>query len=301
MNGKTVAVILLFIGIAIAPNINPSVVTASQRNDLVEVTTQACGIKGFGDTTVKLTEEQYQDFKQYLSILRSGLNQTLTAEETVSLINDAVVQLGAYGLLPSGLDIQQVQRLVTGRYQIPFSTNLYTARLRNSGLGNNSNFFCLIAGETSVTRLHSYVETVCSSLIYVFFGLYILSHIIVDNPVVFMNMIYRLQAVSDVFHEINSIRIIGTGMIAFGNCHDTGGHIPPFYDVVPAEGWITTQGILGKKSWDGSLYGRLFSLLTFDSSETIYYIGALGFLGIKLNINGQLFFLGSAVSVRLDE
>jgi hypothetical protein len=44
--GLAISVILLFIGVAVAPSINYSVVTASQEDDLVEVTSQACGIKG---------------------------------------------------------------------------------------------------------------------------------------------------------------------------------------------------------------------------------------------------------------
>jgi hypothetical protein len=50
-----VGIILLFIGVVLVPSINFNVVKASYDNDLVEVTTQACGIKGFGNTTIKLT------------------------------------------------------------------------------------------------------------------------------------------------------------------------------------------------------------------------------------------------------
>ncbi len=78
-----VGVILFFIGVAVAPSINQSVVKASQDDDLVEVTTQACGIKGYGDTTVKLTREQYQNLEQYLVEFRARLNQTTTREEAV--------------------------------------------------------------------------------------------------------------------------------------------------------------------------------------------------------------------------
>jgi hypothetical protein len=39
-----VGIILLFIGVAIAPSINQSVVKAFNDNDLIEVTTQACDI-----------------------------------------------------------------------------------------------------------------------------------------------------------------------------------------------------------------------------------------------------------------
>jgi hypothetical protein len=43
-----VGVILFFIGVAVAPIINFSVVKASQEDDLVEVTTQVCGIEPRG-------------------------------------------------------------------------------------------------------------------------------------------------------------------------------------------------------------------------------------------------------------
>ena len=39
----------------------PEYCQSIQDDDLVEVTTQACGIKGYGNTTVKLTREQYQN------------------------------------------------------------------------------------------------------------------------------------------------------------------------------------------------------------------------------------------------
>ena len=51
-----VGIILLFIGIAIAPSINLHVVKASCNNDLVEVNTRACDIepKGVKRATVKI-------------------------------------------------------------------------------------------------------------------------------------------------------------------------------------------------------------------------------------------------------
>jgi len=110
-----VAVILLFIGVAIAPTINFQVVKASQDDDLVEVTTQACGINGFGNTTVELTREQYQNLEQYLVEFRARLNQTATREEAVLLFKEAVVELNKYGLLPKGMSVERVQKLVTGK------------------------------------------------------------------------------------------------------------------------------------------------------------------------------------------
>ena len=97
-----IGIILLFVGVTIAPTINFNIVKASTDDDLVEVTTQACGIQGYGNTTVKLTREQYQDLEQYLVEFRARLNQTSTREEAVPIFKDAVVELDKYGLLPKG-------------------------------------------------------------------------------------------------------------------------------------------------------------------------------------------------------
>jgi hypothetical protein len=106
-------IIFLFIGVAVAPSINSTVVKTS--DDLVEVTSQACGIQGFGNTTVKLTKEQYQNLESYLVDFRARLNQTSTREEAIPIFKDAVVELSKYGLLPKGISVQRIQDIVTGR------------------------------------------------------------------------------------------------------------------------------------------------------------------------------------------
>jgi hypothetical protein len=296
-----VGIIFLFVGVSIVPIVNFHIVKASDDNDLVEVTTQPCGIEGFGNTTVKLTREQYQNLEQYMVKFRERLNQTSTMEEAGTIFKDAVVELYTYGLLPKGMSVGQAQRLVTERYQNVLAISRYTTRLSDYQILNNSNFFCLIAGGTKETSLHSHFEIGCSILTYMLFGLYILAHLVSDDPVVFMNIIYFIQGIRDLYHTIHLLSIIGSGMISFGTCIGTEGSIPPFYHLEPATGWITTLGFFGKKSWDGSFYGHIQPLLSFDASETIYYIGAMGFQGIKLKQGDEgLFFLGSAVLVKID-
>jgi hypothetical protein len=108
-----VGIILLFISVAIVPSINFTVVKASNDNDFAEVTTQACGIKGYRDATVKLTGQQYQNLEEYLIEFRSRLNQTTTREEAVPIFKEAVVELNKYGLLPKGISVERAQHLVT--------------------------------------------------------------------------------------------------------------------------------------------------------------------------------------------
>ena len=113
----TFAIILLFLCVAVVPCINISVVKAATDNNLIEVTTEAYGIKGFGNHTVKLTKQQNQNLEQYLVDFRERLNTTTTRKEAAPLFKEAVVELNKYGLLPKGMSVEHAQRLVTGYYQ----------------------------------------------------------------------------------------------------------------------------------------------------------------------------------------
>lgn len=296
--GLAVGIIFLFISVAIAPSIHFNSVKATPKNDLVEFTTEAYGIPGRTPQTVTLTKQQASDVEELIESIKRNLDNATTKEETVSIFNHAVVDLDTYGLL-GGMSVDEIQRLVKRSYQYPPEMNLNKTANWNNPILNDSNFLCLIAGEAKETRLHSILETGCSALCYLLFGIYILARILARDPVVLMNIITHLQTISNLFHTVNSVRIIGTGEIAFGSSHYS--DLPPPYRYTPAVGWITTQGVLGKKSWNGSFYGGILGLVTFDSDSTAYYIGATGFLGIKVNEgDGTLFFLGSALRVHIN-
>jgi hypothetical protein len=147
-----VGVIFLFIGVAVAPSINSTVVKASNDNALVEVTSQACGIPGFGNTTVKLTKEQYHDLEQYLVDFRARLNQTTTREEAIPLFKDAVVELNKYGLLPKGMSIEQAKKLISGPQLLSNQIEHIEGLLKNTRIGRLMivhNLFCFIYAHTS--------------------------------------------------------------------------------------------------------------------------------------------------------
>jgi hypothetical protein len=137
------AIILLFIGIAFVPSINFNIVKAASDDVFIEVTSEACGIKGYGNQTVKLTKEHYQNLEQYLVEFRARLNHTSTREEAVPIFKEAVVELNKYGLLPRGTSVERAQRLVTTGYHIE---NIpYILKKSNRGIVN---ICCLFAAET---------------------------------------------------------------------------------------------------------------------------------------------------------
>jgi len=170
-----IGIILLFIGVAIAPSINSIVVKASDDNNLVEVTSQACGTQGFGNTTVSLTEEQYQNLEWYLVAFRAKLNQTITREEAVPLYKEAVMELSTYGLLPKGMSIAQAQKLVAGNEPSEKTQVLLKTILDRNQRGNPNNTFCLLMG--NVDRADCWSLTTLASgatflfLIFLFFFL----------------------------------------------------------------------------------------------------------------------------------
>ncbi|DAC72538.1 MAG TPA: hypothetical protein DSN98_04675 [Thermoplasmata archaeon] len=150
--GLAVFSIILFLGVAVGPCIQNNIAMASSDNNVVEVTMQACGMKGSGPHTVSLTKRQYQNLEQYLVEFSARLNKTATREETVVLFKEAVVELYKYRLLPRGISAEQAQRLVIGNYQNPkmlshIESDIYskwTTRHRQKFNPNLKNAFCLL-------------------------------------------------------------------------------------------------------------------------------------------------------------
>lgn len=299
MKGLTVGIILFFIGVAIAPSINTNVVKASHEDQFITVTTHACGIEGFRDTTVKLTREQYNDLEQYLVGFRARLNQTSTREETARLFRHVVVILHSYGLLPEHMSIKEAQRVVTGAYQRPRLRDLYHLMNRNKQAVNDSNVLCLLTGTTTSTTFLGIAELSVAALIYLLYFPYFLEKIVCDDPVIMQDVLMKLHELCTLLRTISLRRAFQTGTIVFGTSKEE--YIPPEFRFSPAHGWIDTQGLIGKKSWEGTFFGSIRVLRSFEFRSYSYYVGATGFAGIKLNKgDGKNFFLGSAVHCDVD-
>jgi hypothetical protein len=271
-------IIFLFIGVAVAPSINSTVVKASNDNDLVEVTSQACGIQGFGNTTVKLTKQQYQNLEQYLVDFRARLNQTTTREEAVPIFKEAVVELNKYGLLPKGMSVEEAEKLVTGGYlnkMIPKNIKSLEKKFP-SVFSNNSNFFCLIGGNTNNTMFigPSYLLMYPMMALGGFGALLVLlGKIILAIPFGVLAVLFEFLFLF--FHSSFPIPMI--------NYIELGDRREP---KSPDEGWVNSIGKFGKKNWSGEFYGD------------IYF-----FSGLRIPLNpedwwmdhGKYFYLGSAL------
>ena len=134
----SVAIILLFIGLAFATSIN-----ANTQSDFVEFTTELCGYSG-DKQTVRLNQQQADEVEELFDSIREQLNTTESRDEAEEIFKDAVVELDKYNLL-GGLSIKQAQRLVTDGKKITFLLDSLDMSINNNKI-NDSNLLCLTAG-----------------------------------------------------------------------------------------------------------------------------------------------------------
>jgi hypothetical protein len=266
-----VSIILLFIGVTIAPTINFQVAKASTDDDLVEVTTQACGIKGYGNTTVKLTREQYQNLEQYLVEFRARLNQTTTREEAVPLFKDAVVELDKYGLLPKGMSVERAKRLIIGPSRNPILKNTIKVLPSNSTQSGIENYLCLVSGHTNYTY-----------------------------PLGCLGLIPYIPFLLLFFIPIHFRPAQFLGPVVFGRIYfemKLRNHIP-----YPSEGWVVAVGLNGMTEGSGAYFGNIRNVeISMVGQSDTYYVGMNSFTGIILGFQGTKFFLGFTPHLDLAE
>ena len=274
MKWFAIGIILLFVGITIAPAINFNTVIASKEEEFIELTTQACGIKGYKDTTVKLTREQYNELEQYLVEFRARLNQTSTREKAIPIFKDAVVELDKYGLLPKGMSVEKAQHSIIHSAHISL-TSVLMEKIGNPvcfSSDNYSNLFCLIAGVTDNTSFENPAS--------IFF--YVASHLNINLYLMFL--FYSLYSRITGYSRFNPLGILNR--INFGGYDEYNSR------EYPASGWLTTIGLSGLTSNQGNIRGALpiegthYSAGPFPGKRR--YPGVIGFIGIKIGLGSLI-------------
>ena len=196
-----VGFIVVFLSVAILPQVTLHTVKAVTQNDGVEVTTQVRGIPGYNETTVLLTREQYKELDRYLVRFKAGLNQTSTRDDAVCLFNDAVIQLKTYGLLPQGMSVAEAQRLVTGGYKKQLKTDWMKSSLQDS-----LNSFCLFAAIT---------KGVIDYNIWVIAGGFLSSFIAYDSPLILLVYFLFFVGIVKPLRLFNMLVVAGNADVAF--------------------------------------------------------------------------------------
>lgn len=285
--GLAAAVIFLFIGVALAPCINISVVKAAD-DDFIEVTTEACGIKGFGKNTVKLTRQQYAEVEEIFNEMKIRLTNTTTREEANSICNDSIIKLNEYGLLPQGMSLNQAQKLVTyGHHDARLAKELEQININTEGFFRDNNYLCLLVGKASGASHLGFPFRIPILLNRLTFGL--------------LGNILLLFAIIFTFGYFTPLSFFPYTPFTFFSYMIFGR-----YTIVDeiSHGWLISCGLLGIKNYGESFRGSLFDFVdpAFGPARNTYlHVGATGFTGLCLyDFNtDNTYILGQAIHVKM--
>ena len=284
-------IIISFIGIGIQPAF-AVVSTESETSELVEITLQFYENDRTYNHTVMLSKEQAQELELLKDDFKNQIESTDNPIETEDAYKNVIVSLNELRLLPENMSADYAQQLVTDKKNAHLIKGAFE-KLANKKKGSNSeykNIFCLIAGDSDKTSFAgpALILLVIHFVLIILRINYILDWVSLTSRIgeLLVNIfkeafreIYQLRLLFWLFlgAGINSLPLKIGAIIGYGFPN-----FDPFsYDKYPAEGWVSTLGVYGKKSWSGSFFGVAF-----------------GFTGIKIIIDFfDFFYLGTTLGV----
>lgn len=305
-----IGVILLFIGVGIAPSITAnienisSIHTSDSDDELIEYTVELFGIKGIRNHTVMLTKQQSKELDALFDYIKDKIETAKTREEAEEIFNEAIIELNKYGLL-GDLSIKQVQKLVIGRYKASRTTKILEKIYTNIVESDScKNYICLVAGDSDYSFFYGLLATIRIIMAYV-----ILPSIYLYLPYIIPFLVPLLKKLGFDWYDIDFWEHLLGSIIDNWPVHIGGGVTfgrsvidwwSGIYYNYPANGWVKTFGLFLKKSLEGQFYGQI-STISLSGDDLREYLGIAGFFGIKITEYNSLdsFFLGFALQVDL--
>ena len=296
-----VGITILFLGVGIQPAI-ADLSIVSDNSELEEITIQFFETDRSYNHTVLLTQEQIRELENLITNFNNQLESIDNPANTETLFKNTIVSLDNLGLFPEDINIEDAQRLVIGTKQNPSIVNSLERWVGNhqGTLDDNENFLCLISGNTKYTIFQGLTGRFIYSLLdsfLVFFEKMLYNHPILYSIFIgiIINPIIWFMILSTLFWNINPLPIgyeIGLGYWSSPMW------LPPHYS--PAEGWVKTFGLNGKKIWEGEFFGQL-PIPSFLAYLAACFTGVLGFTGLKIGFFDSHFYMGSALWVKIGE
>lgn len=214
---------------------------------------------------------QYDETEKIFNDLKVKLDKVTTKQDALVFINEAIVELNEYGLLPKGMTVQRAKRLVTNSFLKAELLKLYQKNAENS-IGNNN---CLVIGIANGTYFRPYPALIQD--------IPFLHNLVFNSR--FRN-ITQFLALPYIFRVLQPLKFgpyayIGTRIkvVEHGNItHD-------YIDA--SSGLVLTIGSNGFKKWNGTLYGSLYTkyhkLVNNNYSYAEFWdpVGIRGFVGIN--------------------
>ncbi len=295
---QMVGIILLFMGLAVAPSIGHR--TAPISDNHTEFILQTCGPDEQTKQTIALTQQQKRQLQQVFDELKDHLSTTDTLKDTHDLFNDTIDELHRYNLLPRDLSTQQLKRLVTSAssYQkIPSALQeLSRTYQRTPTDGEIQNYLCSVAGNCSNTHAAKLAKRIAHRL-YVIMDHSSQNALLVKIATAFWVVINQISKITQQLVTQDGTHY-GVSLY-FGNYH-----YYPYPDwLYPANGWISTNGINGVQNITGTFWGQTIAggwQPQDDWYMNYTWRGCLGFSGVIIYTDvDTAYFLGSAIQVHV--
>lgn len=271
MNKKILLGSIIAVAIIVLSSFSSVVGKVSVDDELVEFDVEFCGLDK--KHSVKLTQQEADEVDLLFDDIEQQLSEVETRDEAEVIFKDAIVELDKYGLL-GGLSVRQTQQMVIQNHKQLKIIN----RILPDG---NSNYLCLIAGETTNTFFMGIPAWATILFLYVLgFGMPLV-------PYLLTCLLSLIKTVGNIINPISIFNFIGIGVM---KARDG-------LEFFPADGWLWTIGLNGIKSWNGTFAGGFGPIIMLWFMMHFYYSGVLGFTGIKLFFNNKHFYLGTALQV----
>jgi len=277
-----------------------SVVSSSDYNEChVDYSVKCFGMDY--EKTFSLSQEDKTAIESLIEEFRITLSQATTRAQVKEIFNEVILDLDEYGLF-CDLDTEQVQKLVTNEFFLHILDTSIEHISIVKNVENDSNFFCLIAGNTEVTYFEPHIGRLAKKPTCLLLELEYYARMNDLNMLERMTELLLIPMLGALFlamipSQYNPLPVccdIGLGTRSEGSSESR---------IYPANGWITTIGLKGIKHWGGQFYGHLHKLpiITPLFDGGIFYPGVSVFTGLRLSDLGSMecFYLGTALCVKI--
>ncbi|MFO7678332.1 MAG: hypothetical protein R6V50_08140 [Thermoplasmatota archaeon] len=310
------AVVLLFIGVALAPSINSSVV----EDELVEIEFE---FSGLGEKhSVSLTAQEADEIETLFDEIEQRLSKVKHRKEADELFHEAIDRLDELNVLPKSMSKQKAKDLVTGQSIGTLLPPLLTHNtLSNSGEYSDldANYLCLIAGESTEDFCLTWYQGLPFRLINIvawyiaYIGVKLNNDALVNQAASIMtslSLLFGLMLFNIGIPYFFTLDPFFQRPLIKGGSINYGVQELQFGNAMPSTGWVSTYGLNGFKNWTGDLYGQLEDLMNWPFLMTLApmlsYPGVSGFFGLVFKYTHGYYdvfyptkYLGYAIKVKL--
>jgi hypothetical protein len=138
-----VGIIILFISVSVAPNINANIDRTTVKSKLVETAIRIHRTRSITPYTLKLTEKESDEIDVIFDNLKIRLDTAVKGEEIDAIYDNAVESLYELGMFPR-MTLKEAKQLV--------NSNSVKSSSGNVGTGDE-NFNCKIVSRTTETTM----------------------------------------------------------------------------------------------------------------------------------------------------